>query len=101
MKLRRFAGLKAYVKSHQGLTRPRGIPRLRAEVTLKLHELGDLDMAVNPSATCRGNVEAIRACCRQGRGDDGIPRLRAEVTLKLGEAIHSCRREESLGYVPR
>ena len=79
MKLRRFAGLKAYVKSHQGLTRPRGIPRLRAEVTLK-HLAGDIRDPEEP----------------------GIPRLRAEVTLKLRVPLFQhTERNESLGYLPR
>ena len=56
-----------------------GIPRLRAEVTLKLllvHE----------------RLQATR----------GIPRLRAEVTLKRRGQAHDPRgHAESLGYVPR
>ncbi len=47
-----------------------GIPRLRAEVTLKARWLlhaatRDLDTWGNPSATCRGNVEGRGTSCGQ------------------------------------
>ena len=58
---------------------PSRIPRLSAEVTLKMQELGDLD-----------------------RVERGIPRRYAEVTLKRHRAEQREERVvESLGYVPR
>ena len=81
MKLRRFAELKAYVKSYQGLTRPRGNPSAMCRGNVEVRNGPHTQQSPwrNPSAMCRGNVEASR----------------------VDAAYQKTCRGESLGYVPR